>query len=78
MLNVSYFLCLESLVAYVKSTVQLEIESVSRNQHYIVYTMETLLGIAFHDYVLVAADMTQIQSIMVMKEGRFKENDELF
>lgn len=31
--------------------------------------MECLIGIQFKDFVLVAADMTTAQSIMVMKSG---------
>jgi 20S proteasome subunit beta 4 len=31
--------------------------------------MECLLGIAFNDFVLVAADMTNAHSILVMKDG---------
>jgi len=34
-------------------------------------TMECLLGIAFQDFVLIAADMTNAQSIMVMKNGKY-------
>lgn len=33
--------------------------------------MECLIGIKFKDFVLVAADMTNAQSIMVMKDGKF-------
>jgi len=33
--------------------------------------MECLIGIAFKDYVLVAADMTNAHSIMVMKNGQY-------
>lgn len=33
--------------------------------------MECLLGIAFRDFVLIAADMTNAHSIMVMKDGMF-------
>jgi 20S proteasome subunit beta 4 len=33
--------------------------------------MECLIGIAFRDFVLVAADMTNAQSIMVMKDGKY-------
>jgi 20S proteasome subunit beta 4 len=33
--------------------------------------MECLIGIAFKDYVLIAADMTNAHSIMVMKSGKF-------
>lgn len=32
--------------------------------------MECLIGIQFKDFVLVAADMTTAQSIMVMKNGK--------
>lgn len=32
--------------------------------------MECLIGIQFKDFVLVAADMTTAQSIMVMKSGK--------
>lgn len=32
--------------------------------------MECLIGIQFKDFVLVAADMTNSQSIMVMKNGK--------
>lgn len=31
--------------------------------------MECLIGIQFNDFVLVAADMTTAQSIMVIKTG---------
>jgi 20S proteasome subunit beta 4 len=34
--------------------------------------MECLLGIAFRDFVLIAADMTNAHSIMVMKDGKFE------
>jgi hypothetical protein len=34
-------------------------------------TMECLLGIAFRDFVLIAADMSNAHSIMVMKDGKF-------
>ncbi|XP_047000004.1 proteasome subunit beta type-2 [Schistocerca americana] len=34
--------------------------------------METLLGIAFRDFVIVAADMTHAKSIMVMKDDEDK------
>jgi hypothetical protein len=34
-------------------------------------TMECLLGIAFRDFVLIASDMTNAHSIMVMKDGKF-------
>jgi 20S proteasome subunit beta 4 len=33
--------------------------------------MECLLGIAFRDFVLIAADMSNAHSIMVMKDGKF-------
>ncbi|KAG8236854.1 hypothetical protein J437_LFUL017219 [Ladona fulva] len=34
--------------------------------------MECLIGIAFNDYVLIAADMTNAHSIMVMKDDEEK------
>jgi 20S proteasome subunit beta 4 len=33
--------------------------------------MECLIGISFRDFVLIAADMTNSNSIMVMKDGEF-------
>jgi 20S proteasome alpha/beta subunit len=32
--------------------------------------MECLLGITFRDFVLIAADMTNARSIMVVKDGK--------
>lgn len=41
--------------------------------------MECLIGIKFNDFVLIAADMTSSQSIIVMKTGKwFKNNTILF
>lgn len=31
--------------------------------------METVIGIKFNDFVLIATDMTAAHSIMVMKDG---------
>lgn len=36
--------------------------------------METVLGIKGPDFVMLAADCTQAQSIILMKEGRYKTN----
>lgn len=35
--------------------------------------MECLIGIQFKDFVMVAADMTNAHSIMVMKTSKHKE-----
>jgi 20S proteasome alpha/beta subunit len=32
--------------------------------------METVIGIKFNDFVLIATDMTAAHSIMVMKDGK--------
>lgn len=32
--------------------------------------MECLLGISFQDFVLIAADMSNARSIMVVKDGK--------
>ena len=36
--------------------------------------METILGIKGPDFVLLAADATQSQSIITLKEGNFNES----
>lgn len=40
--------------------------------------MECLIGIQFKDFVLVAADMTTTQSILVVKNGKKKISVENF
>lgn len=35
--------------------------------------METLLGIKGPDFVMLAADSTQAHSIIMMKEGKFRQ-----
>lgn len=34
--------------------------------------METLIGIACNDFVLLASDMTNVSSLFVMKSGEWK------
>lgn len=41
--------------------------------------METVIGIKFNDFVLIATDMTAAHSIMVMKDGKAShKNSHLF